>query len=79
MAAKDDFDALGKMAEWLGLEADEAGKFIDTMMERKGHKRVSSWTDTEPSGDNQGDGNVFGIRKAGDKSKSSGANWQYGA
>lgn len=77
MAAQDDFNVLKQFCEWAGLEAEEASKFVSTMMDRRGHKMVPSWVDGEGKGNkNSEPDNVFGISTG---KKASGSNWQYGS
>lgn len=82
MSAGDDMNILGQFKEWLGdaVDDDEFGKFADTIMERRGHKRQSSWIDSESDGKTSGGGSVLGINaKRAASGGKSGQGWQYGA
>ena len=78
MAANDDLTVLSQFFEWLGesVTDEEKSNFLDLIMERRGHKRVSNWTDGEGNGKQSKPSNVLGINK---KTASGGSNWQYGS
>lgn len=57
----------GEWADEIGLEGDEKTSFVDSSMERKGFKRVSSWAEPEPEGGNGG-GDFFSRRREGNRS-----------
>lgn len=76
MTAQEDANVLKQMCEWLGLEAEEASKFVGAMMERRGHKMVPSWVDGDDKGGKSSEpDNIFGISTG--KKVSGGSNWQY--
>lgn len=76
--AEQDFGVLQQMVKWLGIEGDEANKFVSEMMNRRGHKMVPSWIDGDGSKPDNGPDNVFGINLGGNKDKNNGPGWQYG-
>lgn len=76
--AEQDFGVLQQMVKWLGIEGDEANKFVSEMMNRRGHKMVPSWIDGDGSGSKSEPDNVFGINLGGNKEKNNGPGWQYG-
>jgi hypothetical protein len=87
MAAKDDFDLFGQVAEMLGLDEEESENFVTSAMRRRGHKPKIHWDDTEEGEEKGGDfftkkrqtRQVGGRQQRGsgrDQGNSSG--WQYG-
>lgn len=67
MSAQDDHNALQAFIEWMGLEGDEASKFIKDGMERRGHKPVLSWADADDGKNDKSTGFGFSSGKSSGK------------
>jgi hypothetical protein len=84
VSAKEDHDLFSQVAEMLGLDEEEGGNFINSAMQRRGHKAVTSWQDGE--GEGGGGGDFFSARKnreqrkvGGQQQSGGGKGWQYSA
>jgi hypothetical protein len=87
MAAKDDWDLFGQVAEMLGLDEEESENFVTSAMRRRGHKPKIQWDDNEEGGEKSGDfftkkresRQVGGRQQRGSgRERESGGGWQYG-
>lgn len=87
MAAKDDFDLFGQVAEMLGLDEEETENFVTSAMRRRGHKPRIDWADNDDGGEDKG-GDFFtrkretrrvGGRQQPRRESGSGGGWQYGS
>ena len=65
MGAKEDHEYWSDATQRLGLDDEDAEKFVSDAMTRHGHKRVTSWEDNPDNGGggNDGDRDTFGKRK----------------
>lgn len=87
MAAKDDFDLFGQVAEMLGLDEEETENFVTSAMRRRGHKPLIQWGDSDDGDDKSGDffTRKRETRRVGNRPANrgretgSGGGWQYGA
>lgn len=76
MSAQEDQGMAAQMAEWLGLDGDDAEGFVNQVMQKKGHRSVTSWADAEDSGkkeDKSGFGKFLG---SGDSNKAPWSQYQ---
>jgi hypothetical protein len=87
MAAKDDFDLFGQVAEMLGLDEEETENFVTSAMRRRGHKPLIQWGDSD-EGDGEKGGDFFtrkretrqvGRRREQGRQAGGGGGWQYGS
>jgi len=83
MSAQEDLEKFIDIAKDLGLNQEEGTKFVDEAMQRKGHKRQSSWVDAvEEAADHVSSlfgGNRRETRNVGNNRDNNNSDWQYGS